>query len=83
MGWQMWPYSPHMPRGVLWLIDTTAVVFVVEDASARLSLLLEGISTLFGTLALFLAHLVPILLTRTGDGMWICTYPSLPPSFGY
>jgi hypothetical protein len=69
MGWRTWPYSPHMPRGVLWLLDTTPAVFAVEDASARLSLLLEGVSTLFRTLALFLVRLVPILLARADGGM--------------
>jgi hypothetical protein len=83
MGWRTWLCSPHMLRGVLWLIDTTAVVFAVEDAFARLLLLLEGVSTLFRTLALSLVRLVPTLLARVDDGMWICTYPSLPPSSGY
>jgi hypothetical protein len=69
MGWRTWPYSLHMPHGVLWLTGTTAVVFVVEDAFIRLLLLLEGISILFGTLALFLARLVPILLIHADDGM--------------
>jgi hypothetical protein len=79
----MWLYFPHMPRGVLWLTDTTAVVFVVEGAFIRLSLLLVGISTLFGTLASSLARLVPILLVRIDDGTWIYTCPSLPLSSGY
>jgi hypothetical protein len=65
----MLPYFLHMPHGVLWLPDTTSVVSAVEDASARLLLLLEGVSTPFGTLASFLAHLVPILLIRTDGGM--------------
>jgi hypothetical protein len=74
---------PHTPHDVLWLIGTTAIVSVVEGAFTRLLLLPKGVSTLFRTLALFLAHLVPILLARVDDGMWIYTYPSLPPSFGY
>jgi hypothetical protein len=72
-----------MPHGVLWPLDTTLVVFVVEDVSARLSWSLEGISTLIETSALSLAHLVPTLLVCTGGGKSIYMYPSLLPSFGY
>jgi hypothetical protein len=72
-----------MPRGVPWLIDTTAVAFVVTGAFAQLSLLLEGVSTPFGTLALFLARLAPTLLAHVDGETWICMYPSLPPSSGY
>jgi hypothetical protein len=79
----MLPCFLHMPRGVLWPLNTMFVVSTVRDVSVRLWLLLEGVSTLFGTLALFLAHLVPTLLIRAGGGKSICIYPNLLPSFGY
>jgi hypothetical protein len=83
MGWQMWPCFLRMLHDALWPIDTTAVRFVVEGAFIQLSLLLGGTSILFGTLASFLAHLVPIPLVRVDGGRWRCTYPSLPLSSGY
>jgi hypothetical protein len=57
-----------MPHGALLLTDTTAAVSAVADAFARLLLSLEGVSTPFRTLALFLAHLVPIPLARANGG---------------
>jgi hypothetical protein len=82
MGWRMLLCFPHMPHDVLWPLDTMLVMFAVEDAFALLWLLLEGVSTPFGTLELFLACLAPILLIHAGDERLICTYPNLLLSFG-
>jgi hypothetical protein len=83
MGWQTWPCFLRMLRDALWPIGTTAVRFVVKGAFVRLLLLLGGASILFRTLALFLAHLVPIPLVRVDGGRWRCMYPNLPLSSGY
>jgi hypothetical protein len=72
-----------MPRGVLWQIDTMPATSAVEDAFAQLWPSLEGVSTPFGTLALFLARPVPILLIHADGEKSICMYPNLLPSFGY
>jgi hypothetical protein len=69
-----------MLRDALWPIDTTVVVFVVEGVFVQLSLSLGGVSALFGTSTLSLAHPVPILLVHVDGERWRCMYPNLPLS---
>jgi hypothetical protein len=47
MDWQRLPCSLRTPRGVLWLLGTTLVMFVVEGVFIRLWPLREGISIPF------------------------------------